>query len=1185
MPVLHLKKRAIVPASGPAQPPSVPVAITFAPASPIILDNAPNGTLVATISVTMSPVALFTGVLSFAAPFNNDGGLFTIAGSNLIVAATLPAGNSTQNITVSATQNGVTMTQSLAIQVQQHSTGTGATLTTFQLTSPNSGLQPFTIGIALKKGATLGPISLDQTNTQVIIKRTWNDGSVKHAIASGFANLVANTPLMVKVLDQGGSSGAALTSSDIAAANPSATVSLGALGFVPLSLLLASAPVRTFLSGPQMVECHYQAVVSNMLVSFHVRLYLGGRLWIRACVDNGWVDVANSSKTYSPTITVGSTVVYSPGSITHFANTRYVAEGWIGGDPQITPTHSTTDLIATKLVPNYFMDMPSAATLSGLTQTYTPFGHGDIAPDQTNTGPQNQIGLLPWWDSLFITSLADSRAYNSVIANAKAINSYSIVWRGNSDGNLPCRPSIYPNYTFFGPNQGGGLPPAAGTLTWDQAHHGSAGYLAYLLTGDYFHLETMQLQSASGYLSVTWNDGYPGGTGVGGTSRSLFAVEPRAVAWINRTIGQYCAIAPSDSVLMDYQALLATQANNAVAVTQLAGVNQLGIIYDYGLFLGAGTDVSSISLFMQWFLVQAFGYVSDIEPLSGMTNWNAARDWLYKIPTQLLGDGTGTTFCYSQAAAYFDYNFGNGSPITSITDAHYPPNWNTVWSQTVADPLDNTNGYTLSCGATLLGTSGSNPVTGATSFWANLMPAIALAVDHGATNAAAGWNRLTGAANWLTLRNAVDSASSSSFADFPNFGITPRDKFVSQLGLLASGQWSSDLVTAAGGRHYTDAPFVALGAANFNAYYGHNGHVPTASSGNPWAFSSGCLLPDKNKYAFTAGGHSDWLGTEIQLFDFPTLSWQFTDDSCQYDSVADPSAIFTLSGTPTEFPWPNKSGRRTPIASHMYGGMAYCQSLGLIEVLGTFRYPDAAGGQGGAAYITSSGQWESPATHASPFTTISQNFAIWIPDCKPAGGGAPVGRVFRMGNQGGSNPIAYLHDPVTGTWEQAGQFVSAFPRDNFIGSGCLIPDPLNPGFRAYIAIANTSPTTQCFLAQKVDVTGTNPNLGFVYRAYGNTAPALSDEVAFVPMRNDRGTSQIVVWDATSPLQFYILDDTTLMWTGPFSLTGVAPDTTGEGGGNNVYKKFHYHPTYDAFCFFSGATKGDLFAFKRPSQVL
>jgi len=92
--------------------------------------------------------------------------------------------------------------------------------------------------------------------------------------------------------------------------------------------------------------------------------------------------------------------------------------------------------------------------------------------------------------------------------------------------------------------------------------------------------------------------------------------------------------------------------------------------------------------------------------------------------------------------------------------ANYYDSWSTVYEQTIGS-------QNLSCGTSLQGSSGGDPAEASTGYWGNLMPAIAQAVDHGATDAAAAWARLTSASNWNTV-------ASSGFDDIPIWGIVPR---------------------------------------------------------------------------------------------------------------------------------------------------------------------------------------------------------------------------------------------------------------------------------------------------------------------------------------------------------------------------------------------------------------------------
>src|SRR5258706_7072412 len=274
-------------------------------------------------------------------------------------------------------------------------------------------------------------------------------------VCSSDLTLTVNAPLAIQIAAGTPSGGAALTSLDILAALPTASVQCGAIGTVQLATLLAT-PFRTWVSGPEMVECHYRSAVgidASLVVWFHVRLYRTGRVWIRAICENGYL-TATPDKTYVPTVTINGATVYNNGGapLNHYGNTRWDVEGWIGGDPQITPKHNSAQLIATRLVPNYWKRNPSQSALSGLTQVYTPMGNGGWTLTQGDTGVQNKIGILPKWDALYCTS-GDPKAYRAVTAAARALGTYAIVWRDSTD-NLPVRPSARPSGTVDG--QGGG---------------------------------------------------------------------------------------------------------------------------------------------------------------------------------------------------------------------------------------------------------------------------------------------------------------------------------------------------------------------------------------------------------------------------------------------------------------------------------------------------------------------------------------------------------------------------------------------------------------------------------------------------------------------------------------------------------------------------------------------------------
>lgn len=96
-------------------------------------------------------------------------------------------------------------------------------------------------------------------------------------------------------------------------------------------------------------------------------------------------------------------------------------------------------------------------------------------------------------------------------------------------------------------------------------------------------------------------------------------------------------------------------------------------------------------------------------------------------------------------------------------------NWYANWGAAYADNF----GFGQTSGPTNSGQSGTDLKGGniggngmSTSYWGNLQPAIAYAVDHGAPGAAAAYNRMVTATNF--------NAKALEFQDIPIWGIKPR---------------------------------------------------------------------------------------------------------------------------------------------------------------------------------------------------------------------------------------------------------------------------------------------------------------------------------------------------------------------------------------------------------------------------
>lgn len=677
----------------------------------------------------------------------------------------------------------------------------------FTLTSPLTQTSaPFKIGQVFRKGDVPNGsyVVADIPNCSVTPKRTWNDGSLKHAIVSGLVNLTANVPKQITLsTTQVAPTGTPLTIANLRAAIATQEVAtpdnvvktqFGALGTVSLSAIIAQAPKRVFVATPEMFECHYSANAGSdpsLYNTINLQFFSNGSIYVRTIGGNGhlgsdYLQVADRvQKNYIPTVTIGGVVVWNNGGVAykHSPNARWDVDGWIGVDPQITPRHDMGYLNRTKMVPNYWKKTtltPTQITFWNSKNVYTPGSTLDFTESMGATGFQDQIGLLPLWDALCITSEGHPVMYKAVVAHARAINSYPIAYVEKTTRD-PIRITDWPNWTLQGPNAGGSPGGGAASQTsttnivWEAAHFPSSGYLAYLLTGDYYFLEA----ACNTAIMVFLCSGVGFGLGVNRT----FGGQNRARGWANRAMSQAAAIYPDDlsnlfgslSVWMqNYCDIKATELTTGATAPWL-GYDSLynsRLSDGGGLAPGLALNGEICAGTAPWehhFTTQAMGMASDIEPcsVSGMVNVNRWRDYLHGAPVWIMG-GTGS----------HDYNFGFASAytisfrISTIATGTYESIFHTRWcptdggqifsdtwsqSPTAPSPNPGTNTFNLTASAYDAG-----------GYFSNLLPALAYAVDHGKPGAAESWARFIGSANFATTQGVAP------YDGTPIWGIVPR---------------------------------------------------------------------------------------------------------------------------------------------------------------------------------------------------------------------------------------------------------------------------------------------------------------------------------------------------------------------------------------------------------------------------
>lgn len=676
-----------------------------------------------------------------------------------------------------------------------------ATLPSIKLTSPiTQAAAPVAVGHGFKKGDIPSGqyLTTNMPNLACVPLATWNDGSLKHARIVGRVATVANVPVTVQLNTTSTPPGGVnLTAASISAASPSASVQCGVIGTVTLSSLLAS-PVRTWISTPEMVECHYRQAIAgtNLLVWFQVRLFAGGAVFVRAIVENGYLDngagapAVNADSIFIPTATVGGVAVYSNDGapLTSCRNARWKAEGWIGTDPQVTPAHDGAFLRATKLVPNYAYSSYTSAQLDALVQSVPPMGAGGIPKNMASAGANPSIAIMPLWDAAYIGT-SDPRAYRAVLAGSDALNAFSIVWRDFTTKEV-IKPNSFPRWSTKGHN-GSNISSVdlSNGCDWEINHHPGVGYLAYLLTGDYWHYETMLLQ-VSAMWAMRGTASISNYTGIG-TSR-VIGMECRGTAWSIRSMSQLCGLMPDSEkadgkIGAEYRELLANNMLYWKSVSDRPSINGLGMLYEYNGNAGYEGIVTWKSPWQTFWWIQSQGFGSDIEPLADMSTYIAVRDHMYKFVVGMAGDPA-TGFPYNCMAVH--------NVIVADSTNHNPELWfdsfRDVATRTFAhlpggvDSIIDTNTLLtsgdMSKGELIPSTGGAGRVSvAADGRWGYLLPALSYAKEHNATGAEASWSRVENASNFVNLVSAFTNQSSQ-------WGVFPRTAEASTVQGHATGR-------------------------------------------------------------------------------------------------------------------------------------------------------------------------------------------------------------------------------------------------------------------------------------------------------------------------------------------------------------------------------------------------------------
>jgi hypothetical protein len=300
-------------------------------------------------------------------------------------------------------------------------------------------------------------------------------------------------------------------------------------------------------------------------------------------------------------------------------------------------------------------------------ERYEPMGLAGLAPYMGSTGERNEIGLLTEVQAQYLCT-GNDLAQATLFAQAEAAGTYC--WNVRDEKtNAPIDVFAYPRLTLYGPQAGNPfIRRAAKTpANADAAHQPALSYLPFLLTGDPYHLEQLQLIASWNVIWRPWDYRYR-------------TTQIRGEAWSMRTWAQTAKATPAnvpkwlqpqaywqkllDSYLDWY---LKTFVNSQEAPRAIFRTTEQGFGGNEGKLV-AGT------FGYPWqddFLVSVFGWMV----LMGHAQWRPVFEW--KIGSTLARTNGQSGWPRSECTPY-------RMVMRSAANAPWVQNWKDAWDLTAA---------------------------------------------------------------------------------------------------------------------------------------------------------------------------------------------------------------------------------------------------------------------------------------------------------------------------------------------------------------------------------------------------------------------------------------------------------------------------------------------------------------------
>lgn len=585
----------------------------------------------------------------------------------------------------------------------------------------------FSLGIALKKGAVPNGQQLVMTGlatSQVMITSRWPDGSAELATVSGIA-AAAGTYAIDIGTPAGGSN----------VAETAANVQMAYVG-TPKNLNTLTGTGEQYIAGPVMSAWIYKASMNaHITARFEVRIYVNGAIEFLAWAENTNANAAaKQAYTGDMVLTVTSVQRASTASVKLSTYTRMAAAvpQWVGATSSIYAIQNLEDLQQSKVVPAYMTGGVVQSKIDAMPSVFTPNMQGHFPGVMNEAGYQPTIGLLPECDAVFIKTGA-KKAYDTVIAMALAGGRYPVHFRNNSDEflNFAANPNLSADASTTNTMMESGTGDDA--PIWKITHHPSIGFLAHVITGWRYFADEICFMAVTNHFYQTDNKrGFALGYFMSNTGMNT----TRGVAWALRTLTQACMARPyGDSRYDQFQTAFDNNVNFWYDLS-LVGPPQ-GWTPPYGDYTGPEDNVVYIATWQEDFTTAAMGMMLDYKPSSKMT---ALFGWKANSIVPRLGDGTGNNYDYHDAAPYNIAAWPSSDSNSAFLSGPYYSSWKQIHLDTLALATPNPPNVP---GGLRGGNYGS-----ATSYWGNMQPALAAAINHSIPGAVEGRARMTSAPNW-----------------------------------------------------------------------------------------------------------------------------------------------------------------------------------------------------------------------------------------------------------------------------------------------------------------------------------------------------------------------------------------------------------------------------------------------------